>query len=302
MTGNPLRMAERIRGSVDVVCECRNVLGESPVWSVREQALYWTDIREPALYRLDAESGSTRKWPMPELAGAVVLRQGGGVVVCLKSGLYTFDPNAGLRESIYTFEGDHPEDRTNDSRCDRQGGLWYSRMRDFGKAATGAIYRLDSTLRPVRVISGLRVPNAICFSPAGDRLYFADTSTGALEVVDLNSADGAPSNRRLLLPADGIPGKPDGATIDEEGYIWNARFGGGCLVRCAPDGKVDAIVDLPVSHPTSCSFAGKNLDKLVITTATQGLAPDSLAKEPLAGALLVIEPGVKGLEECTFRR
>ena len=237
---------------------------------------------------------------MPELAGAVVLRQSGGVVVCLKSGLYTFDPDAGLRGPIYTFEGDHPEDRTNDSRCDRLGRLWYSRMRDFGRAETGAIYRLDSTLQPVRMISGLRVPNAICFSSTGDRVYFADTPTGVLEVADLYSASDTPSNRRLLLPADSAAGKPDGATVDAEGYIWNARFGGGCLIRCAPDGKIDTIIELPVSQPTSCSFGGKNLDRLFVTTATQGLAPDLLAREPLAGALLVIEPGVKGVEEYAF--
>lgn len=299
MMGNLPSMAS-IPGPVTVVSTCRNVLGESPVWSVREQALYWTDIREPALYRLDAASGVTRKWPIPELAGAVVLRQGGGVVVGLQSGLYTFDPDEGLSGPIYTFESGHPEDRTNDSRCDRSGRLWYSRMRDFGRAETGAIYCLDATLQPVRMICDLRVPNAICFSPAGDRLYFADTATGMLEVADFDPAGSAPSNRRLLIPADCVPGKPDGATVDAEGYIWNARFGGGCLVRCAPDGKVDTIVELPVSQPTSCSFGGKDLDRLFVTTATQGLGPDSLAREPLAGALLVIEPGVKGVQEYAF--
>jgi sugar lactone lactonase YvrE len=293
-------MTARTRASVEVVSECRNILGESPVWSAREEALYWTDIREPALYRIDLKSGSTRRWPMPELAGAVVLRRRGGVVVGLKSGLYAFDVDAGALEPIYTFENGHPDDRTNDSRCDRQGRLWFSRMRDYGRAQTGAVYRMDQDLQPISMISELSVPNAICFSPEGDRTYFADTPTGEVEILGIDAEDGKLQKRRLLLSADVAPGKPDGATVDAEGYVWNARFGGGCLVRCAPDGKVDAIIELPISHPTSCCFGGKNLDRLYVTTATQGLDPVSLTGEPLAGALLVIEPGVIGLEEPAF--
>jgi sugar lactone lactonase YvrE len=293
-------MTSRVAVSVEVASQCRNILGESPVWSTREEALYWTDIRDPALFRFDLESGSTRRWPMPELAGAVVLRESGGVVVGLKSGLYAFDINTAALEPIYSFEGGHPDDRTNDSRCDRDGRLWFSRMRDFGRAATGAVFRMDQALRPIRMISDVRVPNAICFSPAGDRLYFADTPTGILEVLNLDSESSALSNRRSFAPADNAPGKPDGAAVDAEGHVWNARFGGGSLIRYAPDGSIDAIVELPVSSPTSCSFGGKNLDRLYITTATQGLAPSSLANEPLAGSLLAIEPGVRGLEEPSF--
>src|SRR5690606_6561416 len=301
MTDGRVEKVQEIDGSARIASNCANVLGESPVWSAREQALYWTDIREPALYRLEAATGKTRKWPMPELAGAVVLRESGGVIVCLQSGLYAFSPDTERLEAILIFERDHPDDRANDSRCDREGRLWYSRMRDFGLAPIGAIYCLDAALQPVRVVAGLSVPNAICFSPAGDRLYFADTKTGVLEVASLERASATTMERRALLADECVPGKPDGATVDAQGYIWNARFGGGCLVRCAPDGRVDAILRLPVTNPTSCSFGGRDLDRLYITTARQGLSPEALAGEPMAGALLVVEPGVKGLEEPAFR-
>jgi sugar lactone lactonase YvrE len=141
------------------------------------------------------KGGSTRKWPMPELAGAVVLWRRGGVMVGLETGLYAFDVDAAALEPICLFEDAHPDDRTNDSRCDHQGRLWFSRMRDFGRTATGAVYRMDATLRPMRVISEVRVPNAICFSPEGDRIYLADTSTGVIEVLDLEAANGELSNR-----------------------------------------------------------------------------------------------------------
>jgi sugar lactone lactonase YvrE len=286
--------------SIEVASACRNILGESPVWSVPEGALYWTDIREPSLYRLEVATGATRKWIMPELAGAVVLRQRGGVIVGLKTGLYAFEADKGSLEPVIVFDDAHPDDRTNDSRCDRQGRLWFSRMRDYGRAPTGSVYRLDQTLEPFPMISDVRVPNALCFSPGGDRLYFADTAAGALEVFDLEAASGDLSNRRHLVAAGAASGKPDGATVDEQGFVWNARFGGGCLIRCAPDGTIDRAVELPVSHPTSCSFGGENLDRLFITTATQGLDPQAWASEPLAGSLLAIDPGIRGLPEPSF--
>jgi sugar lactone lactonase YvrE len=294
-------MNVRSAGSVEIASDCRNILGESPVWSALERALYWTDIREPALYRLDVETSVTTKWIMPELAGAVVLRQRGGVIVGLKTGLYAFKANGYPLEPLVVFDGGHPDDRTNDSRCDRQGRLWFSRMRDFGRVPTGAIYRLDQDLRFHKAIPDLRVPNALCFSPAGDRLYFADTMTGDdIGFFNLDVASGALADRRDFAAVDAAPGRPDGATVDEEGFVWSARWGGGCIVRYAPDGSVDRIVGLPVTNPTSCSFGGKELDRLFITSACQGLDQVRLAQEPLAGSLLVIEPEVRGLPEPCF--
>lgn len=287
--------------AIEIVSRCRNVLGESPVWSARENALYWTDIREPAIYRYDPAARATRKWPMPELVGAVVLRQRGGLIVGLQSGLYAFDPLTAVLEEIHRFEGAHPDDRTNDSRCDPDGRLWFSRMRDFGRAPTGGVYRMDETLRPVPMISGVAIPNAISFSAAGDRLYFADTPTGRLDAIVIDRESGNLAGRRCVLAEGAAPGKPDGATVDAEGHVWNARFGGGCLVRCPPDGSTFEVVELPVSRPTSCSFGGRDLDRLYVTTATQGLDPAALEREPLAGMLLCLDVGIKGREEPAFR-
>ncbi len=121
----------------EVASSCANTLGESPVWSVREQALYWTDIRAPALFRLRA-GGAVDCWPMPELAGSVVLNRTGGVIVGLESGLDAFDPQRGTFQRLLDFAGRDPVDRTNDARCDGYGRLWFTRMRDFGRASTGA--------------------------------------------------------------------------------------------------------------------------------------------------------------------
>ena len=109
------------------------------------------------------------------------------------------------------------------------------------------------------------------------------------------------SHRRcVFVPAGEVAGKPDGATVDAEGFVWNARFGAGLLARFSPDGRLDRLVPLPVSNPTSCSFGRADLGTLFITTATQGLSPAQRAAEPLAGAVLAFEPGVRGLAEPAF--
>jgi sugar lactone lactonase YvrE len=284
---------------VQVVVACGNMLGESPVWSVREQALYWTDIRAPALFRLSA-AGKIERWAMPELAGSVVLNESGGVILGLESGLDAFDPDTGAFRRLLSFPDRHGEDRTNDARCDAQGRLWFTRMRDFGRASTGGLYRMDAPGEAVELISGVTIPNAVCFSPDGRRFYFADTPKESLDAFEIDENDISVRGAATIIPPGLVPGRPDGATVDAEGYVWNARFGGGCVVRSAPDGSHHIVYRLPVSRPTSCSFGGEKLDRLYITTARQGLDAAQLEAEPSAGALLAIEPGVRGLPEPAF--
>nr|WP_249730197.1 SMP-30/gluconolactonase/LRE family protein [Chelatococcus sp. YT9] len=271
-------------------------MGESPVWSQCEEALYWVDIRAPSVARLDA-NGVVTRWPLPELAGAVMLRRGGGLVLGLKSGLYAFDTATAALLPLLPVEEGHADNRINDSRCDARGRIWFSTMWDFGRATTGSLYCVGPGVSCKRVLDGLTVPNAICFSPTGDRAYFADSSRGAIECLDLDVDTGEIKGRRPFVPAGVAPGKPDGATVDAEGFVWNARFGAGRLARFSPDGRLDTLVSLPVSNPTSCSFGGPGLRTLFVTTATQGLTPQQREAEPLAGAVLAFEPGVAGLPE-----
>lgn len=291
---------EYASAEIKVAAATGNVLGESPVWSVPEQALYWTDIRAPALFRLDYRTNRIRRWHLPELAGAVVLRSDGDLILALQSGLYAFNSGSSQLKPLHVFGRRHHDDRANDSRCDRQGRLWYSTMRDFGAARTGAVLCLDTRLNSVRAIQNVRVPNGICFSPDGGRMYFTDTSEGSLKAYTDLTNPSEIRNSGTVVPAGILPGRPDGATVDAEGYIWSARFGGGCVVRSSPDGRTHIAYPLPVSQPTSCSFGGPRLDRLFITTAAQGLKPDVLKEEPMAGSLLVMNPGTRGIEEPSF--
>jgi sugar lactone lactonase YvrE len=173
-------------------------------------------------------------------------------------------------------------------------------MWDYGRRSTGSLYRLDADLRFERVLGGLTIPNAVCFSPQGDRVYVADTVVGSIDVLEIDCETGRVRSRLPFVKAGAVPGKPDGATVDEHGFVWNARFGAGLIARFAPDGTLDSTIKLPVSQPTSCAFGGEDLGTLFITTATQNLSSTARLAQPLAGLVLATRPGIRGVPEPMF--
>lgn len=281
---------------VRVAADTRDTLGESPCWDAAAGCLWWIDLRAPALHRLLPATGAVETWAMPALVGAVVGRRAGGVVVALAGGIHAFDPVSGALSPLATLDLRGRDMRLNDAKADADGALWFGSMRDFGADDAGGLWRLAPGGAPERVRTGVRVPNAIAFAPDGG-LFFCDTRDGVIERADRR---GGVLAWAPFAPADVAPGAPDGATVDAEGFLWNARWGGGALARIAPDGTLDRLVPLPVSHPSSCAFGGPDLATLYVTTARQGLAPDRLAAEPLAGALLALDVGVAGLAEPAF--
>jgi sugar lactone lactonase YvrE len=283
-----------------LAADCGDVLGESPSWLAHEQCLYWVDLRAPALHRLDPATGAVKTWPMPDLIGAVVGRRRGGVVVAIRHGLFGFDPETAELTPLASVEPGPPENRLNDAKCDPAGRIFCGSMWDFGLKTTGGLYRIDMAGAVTQLRSAVTVANAIAFAPDGRTLYFTDTRQGAIEQADYDPTAGEIGPWRLFAAADAAPGRPDGATVDADGYLWNARYQGGCLARFAPDGRLDRLIDLPVSQPTSCAFGGPDLRTLYVTTARQKLSAEALAAEPLAGALLALDVGVAGLIEPPF--
>jgi sugar lactone lactonase YvrE len=145
----------------------------------------------------------------------------------------------------------------------------------------------------------LRIANSIAFSPDGRRMYFADTPTKIIRAYDYDLDSGELSGERTFATLQG-PGSPDGSTVDSDGCLWNAEWGGGRVLRYTPDGRVDRVVDLPCSHVTCCAFGGAKLDTLFVTTAWTGLDAAALARQPQAGALFAVDPGVQGLADTPF--
>jgi sugar lactone lactonase YvrE len=283
-----------------VAASTGDVLGESPTWDARDGALYWVDLRAPALRRLHAATAEVRSWTMPEVIGAVVQRASGGLVVALKHGLFGFDPATERLDALATVETGRPENRLNDARCDPAGRIFCGSMWDFGAQTTGALYRVDADRSVTRIRTGVTIANAIAFAPAGRTIYFADTRAGSIERAGYDPASGTVGAWSVLAAPEAAPGRPDGATVDAEGFVWNARYGGGCLARFSPDGRLDRIAPLPVSQPTSCAFGGEGFRTLFVTTSRQRLSEAQRAAEPLAGSLLALDVGVAGLAEPRY--
>jgi sugar lactone lactonase YvrE len=266
------------------------VLGEGPVWRAREGALYFVDIKGPALHRYSLASGATQSWPIPELIGWVIERSAShGFIAGLQSGFAELNLDPFSIAKIADPEPELPGNRMNDAKADRRGRIWAGTMDNAERSETGSLYCLDADRSWRRVEAGYFVPNGPAFSPDGDTLYHADSARKTIYRYDLG-ADGALSGKAVFTVFPDDAGYPDGMTTDCEGCLWVAHWGGARISRFTPGGNVDRVIPMPVSQPTSCAFAGENLDRLFVTSAAIGVDG-----EELAGGLFEIDPGVRGL-------
>jgi len=283
---------------VEVAAPGADRLGECPLWDEREAMLWWVDSRWPAVKRLDPASGAVMMLVLPEVVGSIAFRERGGLIAATKSGIHFLDAAGGALAPAANPEAQLPQNRFNDGRCDRAGRFWVGTMSDVKRDPVGSLYRVDTDFTCIKLRNGIIIPNSLAFSPEGRTMYFADTNRHTIWSWDYHLASGAATNERVF--ADTGSGRPDGSCVDAEGCLWNAEYGAWRLVRYTPRGKVDRVVALPVANPTCCCFGGEDLDTLYVTTATQRLTPEELAQQPLAGSLLALRPGVKGLAEARF--
>ena len=275
-----------------------DMLGEGPVWCPIEQGLYWVDITRPAVRRWHAGTGETTSWTMPEAVGSLALCTNGGILVALRSALSVFDPATGAIKPVAPPHGD-ADMRFNDGKCDRQGRFWVGTMAMGARAPRGRLYRLDATAGYDTVLEDVDIPNSLCWSPDGRTMYFADSVHRTIWAFPFDTATGAIGERRVFVTTDASE-VPDGGTVDAEGYLWSARFGGSRVVRHAPDGSVDRVIEVPARQVTSCAFGGADLSTLFITSATHNMTDEQKAAHPLAGALLAVDVGVRGLPEPRY--
>jgi sugar lactone lactonase YvrE len=283
---------------VEVAARGADRLGECPLWDERERFLWWVDSRWPAVKRLDPATGAVMMLVLPEVVGSIAFREKGGLLAATKSGIHFLDATSGALEPKADPEKSLPDNRFNDGRCDRLGRFWAGTMSDVRRDPVGSLYRFDADFACTKLRNAIIIPNSLCFSPDGRTMYFADTMRHTIWAYDYDPSSGAASNERVF--ADTGSGRPDGSCVDAEGCLWNAEYGAWRLVRYTPAGKVDRVVEVPAANPTCCAFGGEDLGTLYVTTATQRLAAEDLAKQPLAGSLLALRPGVKGLPEGRF--
>lgn len=280
-----------------VAAQSSDILGESPVCLADHNIVAWVDIGRAAWYRLDLSTGevSTTYFQVP-LTGFAPAKAG-GFIGAFTDGVASFDAG-GRGPTLHRPEAGIPGNRFNDAGCDTVGRFIAGTMTIAADEPGGSFYSIDldgeiSTLR-----SGVTIANTVAFSPDGRRLYMADTAAGELAAFHYNPETGALGSRDLTFtaPAD-LPGVPDGSAVDSEGYLWNARWGGGCLVRLRPDGTLDRLLPLPVSKPTSCAFLGNTL---YVTTSTWEFKEKDFKLEPMAGSLLAIDVGVSGVPQVPY--
>ena len=278
----------------------RATLGEAPFWDAPGQTLYWVDITARQALRLQGDN--VQIWQMPEHVSAFIPCASGDALVTLSSGVYRLDldsPGLDPRLTLLCVVDPQPGNRPNEARCDALGQLWLGTMQNnIGEQGqdlpverrSGGLFRVQADGRVTPLLNGLGIPNTLLWSADATTLYFGDSLDATIYQYSV-AADGflsPPEVWRGPHPRGG----PDGSAMDADGFVWNARWDGSCLLRLAPDGQVDRVIELPVSRPTSCVFGGADLRTLFITSAA------SPANHPLDGALLSIRVDVPGVV-CT---
>ncbi len=263
---------------VEQIVDSRDRLGECPIWDERAQCLWWVDIHGQAIKRYKDRPES---FPLPEPVGSIALREAGGLLAAMQSGIYVWDEAQSRLLAAMPPNGGSP--RFNDGRCDRAGRFWVGTLQEPDFPSTGRLFRLDGSGLELKR-RGVAIPNSLAWSPDGRTMYFADTPRQTIWAFDYDGEAGESANERIFART---AGRPDGSCVDAEGCLWNCEHGAGRVVRYAPDGKIDRVLEVPAKGTTCCCFGGAALDTLYITTSR-------------SGGLFAAHPGVKGLPESRY--
>ena len=278
-------------------------LGESPVWSGRERALYWIDIDTQLVHRYDPDTDRDESRELPGRPGSVVLTgDADRLGVAMEHEVVDLVWSTGAVTRRVVLEVTGVPTRLNDGRTDPAGRLWVGSMDDPASSGhkAGALHRVDPDGHHEVVEGGVGVSNGLAFSPDGSVMYWADTTRDLVWAFDYDNTAGVRRNPRVFLDFATLPGRPDGACVDETGCYWVACVYGWALLRATPAGIVDRIIELPVEKPSMPAFGGPDLDVMYVTSISSGGAKPAAPDQPLAGALLSLSPGVRGLPEPLF--
>ncbi|WP_249674894.1 SMP-30/gluconolactonase/LRE family protein [Pseudomonas abieticivorans] len=270
-------------------------LAEGPFWDPPTGALYWVDIAGFKACRLQGDT--FEHWQLSEPVSAFIPAERGDALVTLASGVYRLDlqsPSDAPGLSLLCVADPHAGNRANEARCDAKGHLWLGSMQNNLDEEgadlpltrrSGGLFHVDHQAWVTPLLAGQGIVNTLLWSPQGDALYSADTLDGVIYRYPINP--GPVLGERQVHAGRHPRGAPDGSAMDAEGFIWNARWDGGCLLRFAPDGRVDRVIELPLCHPTSCVFGGPDLRTLFVTSSAQ-------VPGPFEGAVMAAQVDVQG--------
>lgn len=284
------------------VLAAQTELGECPVWSVSEQVLWFVDILEPAIHRFDPASGEHTLYPVEEHIGCFGLREEGGFVAALRSGVSLLDAKGKVTQRVADNPSDAARARFNDGGVDRQGRFWCGNLWEPGDRNGAVLCRLDKNLTLTVQADDIKISNGLAFSPDGRWMYHTDTPNGLLYryPMDENGEIGEREIVRRFTEEAG--GMPDGAAVDSEGFYWAAMFDGSRVIRLDPtSGEIVDEIPLPVRWPTMVAFGGADLKTLYITSSREDRTEEELAQYPQSGDLFAVRVDVAGLPEPLFR-
>lgn len=297
-----MRIADPKLYQIEVAGPAVALLGESPLWSVAEQCLYYVDIDARQVLRLDPATAELRQWQLDSQPGCIALIEGGGLAVAQRNGLWRLDTQTGAHTQLAAAPFDSALQRFNDGKPDAQGRLWVGTI-DDARAPHAGLYRYaDGCFEAVA--DGIVTSNGLAWSLDQRKLYWSDTKAHEIYLLDFDAASGAIGERQLFAKfapraagqdLDQYGGRPDGAALDVEGCYWVAMYEGQRLLRLSPQGQVLRELRLPVRCPTMPTFGGADLRTLYITSASEGRPADELAAQPWAGCMLQVRVEVAGL-------
>ncbi|HWG00717.1 MAG TPA: SMP-30/gluconolactonase/LRE family protein [Trebonia sp.] len=287
-------------GGAEPVSDVRAMLGEGPYWVPEDDKLLWVDAEDGLLHSTDVVTGGTESTGLDAVT-AVFPVLGGGLLTAGGNKLTRRFPGEGRPDEVVAEAPALPGVRFNDGAVDPAGRVWVGSMHIGETEPLGTLYRLGPGGQLTPVAPGATVSNGIGWSPDGTRMYYSDSPLRRIDVFDYDPATGDAFQRRVFVDLRGCEGVPDGLTVDADGCVWVAMWGGAAVRRFTPAGQPDRVLEVPAAQPSSCAFGGPGLTELYVTTARVRLSEAELAAQPLAGRLLRFRPGPVGLPSTTSR-
>ena len=287
---------------VEVILRAKALLGEGALWHAPTRTLFWVDIMGRTVFAYEPATGQNRAYPVGSDVGTVVVRRGGGLMVALREGFASLDLPSGKVTMLAPIQHSVPDERLNDGKCDPAGRFWAGTMGSKDGKGIGKLYRLDAG-RSLRVmLEGIGCSNGIVWSADARTMFYIDTPTRQVWAFEYDNATGDIANKRIAIEVAPEHGHPDGMTIDSEGTLWIAMWGGSRICRFDPrTGRLMQVIPVPgASLTTSCAFGGEDLDELYITSASTGLSEQQRAEQPEAGSLFRVKVDVRGVEAAEY--
>lgn len=279
---------------VKMPCE----LGEGPVWYTSRNSLFWVDIVGMSIHEYIPENQQVNLWYVGIMVSLIIEKDKDNMLLCVQGGIISYNLVTKEIAWLAELEKGNTANRTNDGGIDAQGNIWIGTMELNCKSNAGSLYVVDKNFHVTQKLTGLSIPNGLVFSPDQQHMYHIDSETKKVESYAYDVHNLSITHEKTIVKIPPGKGSPDGMTMDEEGMLWIAQWGGFCVSRWNPEtGEQIAQIEVPVPHVSACIFGGANLDQLYITTARQHLDATELGKYPDSGSVYVASPGITGFKK-----